>query len=178
LRDQLFCEKNPALPRITDFSPAVRDAGIRAVVFNHGTAIHNVENTHALAWSSSSSYLDVNGNGSQDEGEPAGPFVVAAEFPLGQGMVKLVADPSLITNTMVNRNDNSKFAALLTSSANPDGSLLLDRTHLNQSPLDVSKISLEKAGAILSHPYAMVGLLAVVFALIACYTLRKGEIFG
>ncbi len=178
LLDPLFCYKNEYLPRITDFAPPVKEKGIAAIVLNHATFIDNVDSSQSLAWSSETSYADLNLNGSQDPGERSGPYVVAAEIPLSAGVIDLVSDPSLIINTMAGQNDTEKFISFLTQRGSEPASVLLDRSHISKSPLDVSKITFEAVFRVLSNSYALLGLLAVIFTLVICYTLRKGELFG
>lgn len=178
LLDPLFCYKNGNLPRITDFSPGIKDYGIEAIAFNHATILNQVKETQIIARSSASSFMDLNRNGVQDKSEPAGPFTVAAEFRINQGTVILVSDPSLIINTMVGQNDNTRFMEYLITRNGQPQSVLLDRSHLSKSPLDSTKIDLETAKKVSSNPYFLVGLLVVVFIFIIRYTLRKGEIFG
>jgi hypothetical protein len=178
LLDPLFCYKNAFLPRVVDFAPAIKEYGIEALAFNHATILSSVEPAQVIARSSGTSFLDLNRNGVQDRDEPAGPFAVAAELKVGQGMVALVSDPSMIINTMVDRNDNYQFIQYLLERGGQPDSILLDRSHLSKSPLDTSKINLEAARSVLANSYVLIGLVAVVFILVIRYTLRKGELFG
>jgi hypothetical protein len=175
LLDPLFCYKNENLPRITDFSSKVKESGVDAVVFNHGTALSYVSDTQTLAWSSSASFLDANQNGVWDIGEAKGPFAVAAEFSLGKGSVELVSDPSLIINSMVEKNDNLKFVQYLMGRNGTPGSILVDRSHLDKTPLDVSKTRLISAREVLSGPYVLLGITALVFVVVTRYTFRRGK---
>ncbi len=90
----------------------------------------------------------------------------------------LISDPSVILNSMVEQNDNYRFIQYLTQDRGQTGSIFLDISHLSQSPLDTSKADLEDVRLVLANPYVLVGLMAIAFALIARYTLRKGELFG
>jgi hypothetical protein len=148
---------------------------VDAVVFNHGTALSYVSDTQTLAWSSSASFLDANQNGVWDIGEAKGPFAVAAEFSLGKGSVELVSDPSLIINSMVEKNDNLKFVQYLMGRNGTPGSILVDRSHLDKTPLDVSKTRLISAREVLSGPYVLLGITALVFVVVTRYTFRRGK---
>ncbi len=86
LLDPLFCYKNQWMPRITDFSPEVKETGIRMVMLNHATALTNVEQSQAVAWSSSASFLDTNGDELWNQDEPKGPFPITASVRSGKGM--------------------------------------------------------------------------------------------
>jgi len=178
LLDPLFNYKNQYLPRITNFSSEIKESGIEAITFNHATTLTNVEPSQILATSSSTSFADTNLNGVQDEGEPTGPLVVAAEYKLGQGTVILVSDPSITINTMVGQNDNYNFIRYLTVlNGEPEG-ILLDRSHITKTPLDFSKINLENIRGMLANHYVLLGLVTLIFVFIPTYALRKGELFG
>ena len=175
LLDPLFNYKNQWLPRITDFSPEVKESGINAVVLNHATTLTNAVASETIAWSSSSSFLDINENESWDQDEPRGPFPVAVQLQLGQGMVAIASDPSIMINSMVGRDDNYAFMQYLTSHNGEEMSILIDRSHLTKAPLDVSKIGLRSGREMLSSPYALVGIVALIFIVVSRYTLGKGE---
>jgi hypothetical protein len=178
LLDPLFCYKNAYFPRIVEFDAAVKSAGIQAIVLNHATCLDVAGDSGILAWSSNTSFLDINRNGIQDESEKSGPFPVAAEYRVGKGLVRLVSDPSLITNSMVGQNDNRRFDDYLFSSAGFSNIVSVDYSHLSKSPLDTSKQKLKDMRVFLNNPYVTIGLIVAVFALTAGYTFRKGGIFG
>ncbi len=175
LLDPLFCYKNQWLPRITDLAPEVRKNGIDVIVLNHATTLTNVEEAEVIAWSSTTSFLDINENESWDKDEPKGPFPVAAKLRLGKGMLILTSDPSIMINSMVGRDDNYSFMRYLTSHKSEQKRILIDNSHLTQTPLDVSKTRLNKVREILSSPYPVLGFVALVFVVVSRYTLRKGE---
>jgi hypothetical protein len=193
LLDPLFCYKNPSLPYITDFSPELKESGLTALAFNHATVLRPGAGSQVLAWSSPASCLDTGQNGGNDSTGPSGPFPVpsgydsqgpsgpfpvAARFMLGQGKVMLVSDPSLIINAMAAQNDNFAFIRRLASDGGQMEGLVLDRAHLDKSPLDVSRSGLDAFRRVFSRTYLLLGLIAVIFALVIGYTFRKGEIFG
>lgn len=178
LLDPLFCYKNQWLPRITDFSPEIKEYGITVVTLNHATALTNVVKSQAIAWSSSSSFLDTNGNESWNQGEPRGPLPVAAESQLGKGRVEIVSDPSILINAMVGRDDNYSFVRYLISHNQEQMQILVDTSHLPKVPLDVSKTGLADARQVLSSPYVLLGMVALIFGVVSRYALKKGEILG
>jgi hypothetical protein len=175
LLDPLFFYKNQYLPLITDFSSDIKAEGINSVLFNHGSVLSNVEKEEAIAWSSSSSFLDINGNGVSDVGEPLGPFVVAAIQNVNKGMVLVVSDTSLILNSMLEKNDNRRFLGYLISQKGPPENLLVDRAHLKKSLLESGQLQFNSIRSFLSNPYAQIGLTAVIFVIIIRYTYKKGE---
>jgi hypothetical protein len=164
LLDPLYAYKNAWLPRITDFDAGLSDAGIRAVVLNHATALAGLESPQVMAWSSETSFLDSDGSGEFDEGEPRGPFAIAAVLQLGRGTVVLVSDPSIMVNSMFGRDDNRAFLAHLIGQ-HDTGSVLLDVSHLSRTPLDQSKLRLDQARERIAHPYSVAALLGVVVLL-------------
>lgn len=178
LLDPLFCYKNQWMPRVTDFSSELNNTGVKAVMLDHATAILDATNMDVLAWSSSTSFLDLNDNGSWEEGEPKGPFPVAAEFRFGKGTVDVVSDPSIMINSVYGRDDNYQFMKYLLSRQGGIEKTLIDNSHLTTAPLDVSKTRLTEARQVLSTPYAVIGVLALIFVAVSGYTLRKGETFG
>jgi hypothetical protein len=175
LLDPLFCYKNQSMPRITDFAPDMEGSGVELVMLNHATGLVDTDDVTIIAWSSSASFIDANGNGVEDEGEVPGPWPVAAETRLGRGRLVMVSDPSTIINTMVGRDDNYAFINHLIESGGEPVAILVDRAHLHRTPLDVSQARLDDTRAVLSSPYALVGITAMVFAVTAGYTLKKGE---
>ncbi len=178
LLDPLFCYKKQNLPCIIDFSPDLEQAGLSLIILNHATALQLEDETEALAWSSPASYLDTNGNGVQDKDESSGPFPVAARFQAGQGKITMVSDPSLIINTMIEKEDNMVFINSLISSQGQPVRVLLDSSHLEKSTLDNSRDKLSALRRSFSSPFIMLGLIAVVFVIVIVYTLKKGEILG
>lgn len=179
LLDPLFCYKNPWLPRITDFSPEVSQSGVEVVVLNHATSLTGVADSEVLAWSSSSSFLDYDENGEHSPDEAEGPFPVAARFKLGKGTIALVSDPSIMINSMMGRDDNDALVKYLIAYGGTEpGEILIDRVHLGKSPLDKSQIGWLHTREILSTPYPLLGLVAIIFAVVSLYLLRKEELLG
>jgi len=172
--DPLFCYKNPALPRISDFSPAVSKSGIKSVVLNHATSLTGVATADVLAWSSKDSFLDSNNN---DQNK--GPFPVAARLMFDKGTIILFTDPSIMINSMINLEDNSAMVHyLIQSSAEHPPSILLDNTHMEESTLDKSKAALHTIREFLTAPYPLLALIAIIFILVYRYGFKKGEILG
>ena len=178
LLDPLFNYKNEYFPRILDFNESVASNGVKVIAFNHGTALSGVSQSQALAWSSSMSFLDTNQNGNLDPGETQGPFVVAASISLGEGTVDLVSDSSMIMNAAAGSNDNNAFVNYLMTSNGTPAKVLFDRSQVTKSPLDASKIQLDNMRGVLSNPYTLVGIVALVFVIITWYIYRRGLLIG
>lgn len=174
LIDPLFCYKNQFLPKVTDFSPSIKEKGVRLVVLNHATALVATDNVEVLAWSSPDSYLDVNENRELDTTEPKGAFPIAAKVEIGKGMLILASDPSLVINSMVNRYDNFVFLTSLIELGGADREMLFDVSHLTQTPLDVSKAGLITVRDVLSAPYASLAIVFVIFIAASRFILKTG----
>ncbi len=153
----------------------MNQSGISVIMLNHATILTDAPNSAVIAWSSAASYIDVNENQSWSNDEPKGPFPVAVNLRAGKGTVAIISDPSIIISSMVGKDENYQFIRYLTSN---DSEILIDRSHLSKTPLDVSKIKLLDARAVLSNPYALVGITALIFVVVSRYTLWKGETIG
>ncbi|MFC2002732.1 DUF4350 domain-containing protein [Chloroflexota bacterium] len=178
LLDPLFSYKNQSIPRVMDFAPGSKDGDIDVIMLNHATTLTGVMDSGAIAFSSSASFLDVNENMSWDQGELKGPFVVAAQLRLGKGTLALVSDPSILINTMIGRDNNYNFMKHLMHSGGEKNRILVDRSHLIQTPLDISKARLIGAREMLSSPYALVGIIAIIFVAVSRYILKKEKAIG
>lgn len=161
LLDPLFCHKNQKLPRVTDFDEGLLEAGIEAIVMNHGTALLNVESQSVLARSSADSYIDANENESDDEDEPNRAYAVATAVPVGSGTVILLSDPSIFINSM-DIDDNKAFMAYLTETYGPNREIAMDTSRLPKAPLDQGKVELERVRERITHPYSVAAILGGV----------------
>jgi hypothetical protein len=176
LLDPLYCYKNQWFPEITDFRYAV-SKDIKVVVLNHATALLNSGNSQVIAWSSTSSYLDQNGNGAFDNGDLQGPLPVAAKIPLGTGSVILVSDPSILLNSMLIKDDNLSFIKSLTG-VDTGSSILIDTSHLTQDPMNIVKTKLMDIKEVLAQPYALISILCLLFVIASIYFLKIGGSLG
>jgi hypothetical protein len=176
LLDPLYCYKNQWFPEITDFRSAV-SKDIKVVVLNHATALLNSGNSQVIAWSSTSSYLDQNGNGAFDNGDLQGPLPVAAKIPLGTGSVILVSDPSILLNSMLIKDDNLSFIKSLTG-VDTGSSILIDTSHLTQDPMNIVKTKLMDIKEVLAQPYALISILCLLFVIASIYFLKIGGPLG
>ena len=166
LLDPLFCYKNQWLPRVTDFSPALAEAGIQAIALNHGTALLGVDEDKVLAWSSESSFLDLNNDGGIVSDEQRGPFPVAAVSRFGNGTILLLSDPSILINSMVDKDNNDSFVEYLMKNYGQSRQILTDVSHLPKAPLDESKQRLSQTRERVAHPYSVVTMLGIVVLLV------------
>ncbi|NQT73982.1 MAG: DUF4350 domain-containing protein [Chloroflexi bacterium] len=161
LLDPLFCHKNQKLPRVTDFDSELTEAGIEAIVLNHGTALLNVESQQVLARSSAESYIDEDEDETHDEDEPKRAYAVASAVPVGSGTVILLADPSIFINSM-DIDGNRAFMAYLMETYGPDREITMDTSRLPKAPLDQGKVELERVRERITHPYSVAAILGGV----------------
>ena len=166
------------MPRITDFATEMSDSGLTVIILNHATSLTVIQDTQVIAWSSRESFLDMDEDEHLGQDEVNGPLPVAARYRFGNGTVAVVSDPSIIISSMVDRDDNYQFIEYLTTRNGEQDDILVDRSHLSKTPLDISKSRLIDVREILSSPYALVGITALVFAVVSRYTLQKGESNG
>jgi hypothetical protein len=178
LLDPLFCYRNQQMPRTTDFNSQLQAMGVSVVTLDRATALSNVDAPAVIAWSSPSSFLDLDSDGSWQEGEPKGPLPVAAEFQVGSGVVDVVASPGMMINSLCRKDDNLRFLKYLTGYEAGTESVLVDGSHLSTAPLDASKTRLLEIRHFLSNPYAALGILLLVFLAVSVCTLKKGDILG
>lgn len=163
LLDPLFCYKNPAFPRITDFSPEVVGYGVISVVLNNATALTGVNPKDVLAWSSKESILGA-GQIPAATKSGGGPYPVAARMTVSSGEVVLLSDPSIFINSMLKMEDNRIFVDYLLSKAAVTGSLHIIETSLNKGAMDYAKAGLARAQEAFKQPVLACVLLAAVFA--------------
>jgi len=163
LLDPLMNYKNQWFPRIYHVAPSPITSNSDNLIFNHATALLNVDTDAALAWSSSTSFLDLNGNERWDNGEPTGPLPVISQHNLGSGKIILVADPSILINSMENKGKNDNFLQNIASTAK--SGLLIDLSHLPTSNLRQTKSLLATIRDFLTTPLATLGLVAVALTI-------------
>ena len=107
----LSFEKQASFVTIFDFQNRSHPItnNVSHMLLNYPTGIVAGGNTTVLAVSSEVSWLDTNGNGKEDAGEPHGPFPVLVVEEYGEGEIILFSGPSLLINSMKEYLDNSEF---------------------------------------------------------------------
>jgi hypothetical protein len=165
LLDPLFNYRNKWLPRIIDFAPTPLAEGVDSLLLNHASSLEGVSPAQTLAWSTRFSFVDSNNNSTWDEGESLGPLPVAAQLTLGEGYVFLIADPSLLINSMGEWEGNYRFVQNLAGIRNPDAPILIDQSHLPGEALDEAKGMLRTARSLISAPPVAAGLVVAALML-------------
>ncbi|MEM0336016.1 MAG: DUF4350 domain-containing protein [Thermofilum sp.] len=122
----------------------------RRLALNYATALNvtGCAGCRVLAASSFFSYLDLDGNGVHDEGEPAGPLPTAVSLSFRGGELVVVSDSSIFINSMLGREGNALFLEHLLRSTAP----AIDNSHWEETPLVALKAALSSAHRALSSP--------------------------
>lgn len=108
--DAVFYFNSWKLPKIIDVKKSDLTVGVEALVLNIPSVLNvSGSGVKVLAFSSSFSFLDLDGDGAPSTGEPSGPFVVAAEAFHGKGRVIVFSDSSLFLNGVISLGDNVRL---------------------------------------------------------------------
>lgn len=180
LVDPLFNYKNRWFPKVTDFAGDAVAGGVESIVLNHATALEGVPPDSVICWSSRFSFIDSNDNAAWDEGEVKGPFPVAAATEVGGGCVVLVADPSILLNSMQKLEDDRAFVKAIIEIQGPTSQILVDQSHLPGTPLDNARGLLASVRAALAQPLSALAIMMVVvmLALWPVWRRKKGDSLG
>jgi hypothetical protein len=166
LLDPLFDYKDKWLPKIVDFASDPLATNVSSLVFNHASCLNDTAGVSVVANSSKFSFLDLNGNGAWDSGEPIGPLPVVAYASLGRGFVVTVADPSLLINDMIGMGDNLRFVDNIVSLHGGGGwTVFVDQGHLPGAALDGAKAFLASVYGFVALPIVALSLIAVILVL-------------
>jgi len=172
LLDPLINYKNKHFPRIIHVQPDPLTVNTDHLVFNHATSLINIAGSNTLALSSPFSFLDYNGDGTRDSGEPTGPLPVISRHGLGSGQVILISDPSLFINSMDTIASNDSFIQNIAANTPV---LYIDQSLLTSSELHRTKSWLQQVRSLFSTPAgtAVLVLAAIIVALIPIWQKKK-----
>ncbi|MBI2887077.1 MAG: hypothetical protein HYY02_07700 [Chloroflexi bacterium] len=167
--DPLVNEKNQWFPKaFVSGGSGGGDAG--TIVLDQPSSLTQVSSGRLLASSSRFSFQDLNENGVWDPNEPSGPFPMAAEYSLGDGKVVVVADPSILINGMMEKNEGFVRGLL------ENRRVLLYAGNLPSSQLEAARALLERSRELLATPLGLFTGLALAFVLANSVIWRnKGE---
>ncbi len=123
--------------------PTVVTAGPEITAFDKGSASRWGDNSsfvQPLFNSSSASWMDRNSNGAWDGSEVRGPFTICAFERIGEGELIVLADPSLLINSMTDKLDNQEFRDNLLEYLTRGGkNVFIDESHRGgSSPLSLT----------------------------------------
>ena len=137
--------------------------------------LNNTSGSTVVAYSSTFSFLDVNGDGSWNNNEPNGPFPVVAYNALGQGIVVAIADPSLMINGMIGLDNNLQLINNVVSIQGGSPKIFVDQSHLPKEPLDDAKANIAVVYGAVSSPVGTLSLIAVILVLSSKFNLAEGS---
>ena len=101
-------ERAPHFPKITDFADHPINEGIEEIGHFSGCSLDAPEDS-ALAWSSATSFGDVDADGELDPGEVVGHLITAAHPHTKGGRIVAYGDTSIITNRYIHKADSKRF---------------------------------------------------------------------
>jgi len=108
--DAVFYYRGWRMPKITSMADRPLTQGLENIVLNLPSTLDIKDPTlMALAYSSSFSFLDLDGNSQPSAEEPKGPFPVAAETTYGKGRLIIFSDSSIFLNGIISLGDNLKL---------------------------------------------------------------------
>lgn len=165
LLDPLSNDGNEYYPLIEKFAEGAVTQDVGSIVLNHAAYLSRYSEAQVIAWSSRFSFIDSNENSTWDEGEKKGPMPVAAALPVNDGYVILVADPSILINGMLGRDDNRTFIENITKIKSPNPEILVDQSHLPKTSLYDAKEWLSTARGWFSSTPAVSGMVAAALIL-------------
>jgi len=170
LLDPLFNYKDRWLPEITDVS-ILPPEGV--VILNHATVLTGTSGMTVVARSSRYSFLDLDGNGVADPGEPRGPLAVAAWVRVGRGMLFAASDPSFLINGMLGLGRNRQLVRQVLRFAGDHPRVFLDEAHLPAEARDRARMALRSARSLIASPGILVAVLLVSVAAPLALVLRR-----
>ncbi len=156
VRDPFFYEKNPGLVFANLSKTTVITTNATQIELDQATIIRPSSQAIALYKTSSSSYIDLDGNGYYTEGEPRGSFPVVVYEPMGNGGIILISDPDIWINGMIDKSMNKQFLIDLIK----DKQVFLDISHLDMAPYELYHIRI----SILRAWLLRTGLFPLIFA--------------
>ncbi len=171
--DPLYNYKNKRLPRITHFGAVPVAEDVESIVLNHATSLSGVSGLEIIAWSSRFSFLDLDNSSIWESKEPKGPFPIAAALPVDEGYMVLVADPSILINSMEGIADNHTFIEAMVKIQDQQPTILLDHSHLPSASLDDAKDVLATTRSWFASPLEISGLAVVALIVVLSPLWRK-----
>ena len=156
--DTLYRLENSKFCRIVTFNSSPVTLNVTALTFNYPTVLANLDDVTVYAYSSPFSYLDVDLNGSPDEGEPAGPFPVIIGIERGEGGLVVMSDSSVFINSMLDKDDNGVLLLNLVG----DRDVYIDISHWEPGLLTQFKLFLNQVYSFTSALEVKYTILALV----------------
>jgi hypothetical protein len=108
--DPVFYYEDWKLPKVFNIVSSDIMQDVNSIILNV-PSILEIKDSKAivLAYSSSFSFLDLDGNYDYSNKEPTGPFPIAAMINYGKGKIIVFSDSSIFINSIINLGDNLKL---------------------------------------------------------------------
>lgn len=155
----LAYSRQPTFPVLYSIQAHPMTQGIATLVANAASTVAASPNTTVLVASSSSAWLDMDGDGSPSQGDQRGTFPVLTRERVGAGELYVLSDPSLVSNEMIDEADNRVLALNMGQILTAGGATLhVDESHRDHRPFALL------AGAIpgLDGPWRVVALAVLI----------------
>ncbi|WFO74574.1 hypothetical protein J4526_05680 [Desulfurococcaceae archaeon MEX13E-LK6-19] len=120
--------------------------------------ISDLTNKRVILYSSSYSYVDMDGNGYYTVGEPIGQKYLGVEAASGKGRIIVIADKDIVTNSIIVLENNTLFTKELIGQEDT----CLDLSELKLGPMDYLKFHVNKYTTFLGSDYLLAGFLIAV----------------
>jgi hypothetical protein len=105
--DPVFYYRSWRMPKITKVG---HELGVENIALNLPSTLDiKGPGLKVLAYSSSFSFIDLDGDSEPSAGEPTGPFAVAAMTVYGKGRIIIFSDSSIFLNSVIGLGDNLKL---------------------------------------------------------------------
>jgi hypothetical protein len=105
--DPVFYYGSWRMPKITKVG---HELGVENIALNLPSTLDiKGPGLKVLAYSSSFSFIDLDGDSETSPGEPTGPFAVAAMTAYGKGRIIIFSDSSIFLNSVIGLGDNLKL---------------------------------------------------------------------
>jgi hypothetical protein len=107
MQDPVFYYGSWRMPKITKVG---HELGVENIALNLPSTLDvKGPSLKVLAYSSSFSFIDLDGDSKTSPGEPTGPFAVAAMTAYGKGRIIIFSDSSIFLNSVIGLGDNLKL---------------------------------------------------------------------
>lgn len=120
-----------------------------------------------IAYSSMLSYVDVNGNGFYDLGEPIGSYPLGVSLTVGNGKLIVVFAKGFLDNEVLDHN--IKFIECITSGKK----VLIEQSEAARNPLELMRLSLTQRGRVTYIYTALLFTIVIGLALVAYVATRE-----
>ncbi len=128
----LAFEKKPEFVVAYNFEESDLTEEVSTILLNYPSSLKPSASAEVLATTSQASWVDLNDNMYKDDNEVSGPFPLLSVEQVGKGTLILLADPSILINSMYDQLDNSVLVDnILAFLSEGRTDILIDESHRN-----------------------------------------------